>query len=92
MVRGGISQRGTKTLNIAKGPINSESYFKIFDEFLIPKMNFLYPDGWYSVQDNCRVHTSKYTTKWLRDHGVQVIDWPTGSPNRERVGYYEEDS
>jgi transposase len=81
MVWGGISQRGATPLKIAKGSINSESYCQILEECLIPTMNVLYPDGWYLVQDNSRVHTSKYTTKWLRDHGVQVIEWPPGSPD-----------
>ncbi len=44
-------------------------------------MNTLYPDGWYLMQDNDRAHTSKETIKWLKDHGVQVIEWPAFSPD-----------
>ena len=33
------------------------------------------------MQDGARTHTSRVTTRFLEDSGIQVLDWPPRSPH-----------
>ena len=44
-------------------------------------MKTLYPDGFLLQQDNARPHTSRQTTKWLNDNGINILKWPPSSPD-----------
>ena len=33
------------------------------------------------MQDGARAHTSRVTTRFLEDSGIQVMDWPPRSPH-----------
>ena len=81
MVWGGISLRGTTPLKHVFGSINSDKYIEILNECLIPTCETLYPDGWFLIQDNAPCHKSAKTMEWLREQGIQLIDWPPGSPD-----------
>jgi hypothetical protein len=35
----------------------------------------------YLQQDNCKVHVSKYTLKWLKDNNINTFTWPSMSPD-----------
>lgn len=81
MLWGGISIRGRKPLATIKGIINSEVYCNILNDYLIPPLNILYPQGYKLQEDNAPVHKSKWTTNWKREHGIEFIDWPPNSPD-----------
>ena len=36
-------------------------------------------------QDNASVHKSRQTMKWLKSNNIEVIDWPTISPDQNPI-------
>ncbi len=64
MIWGGIGIRGTTTLHLSRGSINSETYTEILGENLLVTIGMLYPDGYELQHDNARPHTSHYTKQW----------------------------
>lgn len=76
MLWGGVSYRDVTTLEICRGSINSERYYNFLNEHLFSTMNTFYPDGWSMIQDNCKVHTSKFTKDFLQTNHVNILPWP----------------
>ena len=56
---------------------SSLSYCEALEEGLLPQ----YSHGQRLMQDNARIHTSKYTKEWLELHGIWVIEHPPYSPD-----------
>ena len=56
---------------------SSLSYCEALEEGLLPQ----YSHGQRFMQDNARIHTSKYTKEWLELHGIWVIEHPPYSPD-----------
>jgi transposase len=81
MIWGGFSIRGTTTLYIGHGSINSEKYCQILNENLLPTINVLHPEGWTLMQDNATCHTSLKTKSWLKENEVAIMSWPACSPD-----------
>jgi len=81
MVWGGISDRGATPVAFVEGPINSDKYIEIMDEYLVRTMNALYPDGWTYQQDNATCHTSRMTEAWFKNSGIMRVEWPANSPD-----------
>ena len=67
------------SLFIIEGTVNSSTYIDIIKENL-PTTETLYPDVFLLQQDNTRTHTSRQTTKWLNDNGINILKWPASSP------------
>ena len=84
-VWGGISSRGKTELHFFTSSIDSLYYQDILDEVLIEEANTLYPDGWYLVQDNARPHVSCSTKSFSQQRSVNVLDWPSLSPDMNPV-------
>ena len=80
-VWGAFSARGKTTLHFFTRAIDSEAYKDILNEFLVEEANALYPDGWFFQQDNARPHVSASTRNFLNSRGVNVIGWPSLSPD-----------
>ena len=80
MVWGGISHRGTTSLHMTRGKINSDTYQAILRDNLQP-IKALYPQGFTLQQDGATPHTSKSTQKFLEEGGYEVLDWPPNSPD-----------
>lgn len=38
-------------------------------------------EDFFFQQDNCKVHVSKYTLKWLKDNHISTFAWPSMSPD-----------
>jgi transposase len=81
MVWGGISMRGNTDIVLVNGSVNSQKYIDIMEEHLPWTLGVLYPDGWLYQQDNAPPHKSKRTTEWFRANGIEVLEWPPGSPD-----------
>ncbi len=80
-----------------KTNVTAPLYQEILEHFMFPSADQLFKDADFIFQqDLAPVHTAKSTKSWLNDHGVGVLDWPANSPdlnpNRESMGYYQEDN
>ena len=63
-----------------KGRMNSTKYCNILQEHLLPFWDTL-DDGSILMQDGAPPHSSKYTKKWQKEHGVDAMCWPPQSPD-----------
>jgi hypothetical protein len=69
MLWGCFSAAGTKRLFRIKGKMNGAKYREILDENLLQRAQDL------------RLHTAKTTHEWLRDKSLNVLEWPSQSPD-----------
>ena len=77
---GGISARGKTSLVFVDGTIDARKYCEILQQHLLEfATNF--PDGWRFQQDNAPPHRAKITLEWLREHNIEVLEWPANSPD-----------
>jgi transposase len=60
-----------------KNGYSSKSYIQCLEKELIP----IYEPGLIFQQDNAKVHTSLETQEWFESHGIEVMEWPTHSPD-----------
>lgn len=81
MVWGGISARGKTPLAVITGTVNSSRYQEILEEYLLPRMGELYPEGYVLQQDNAPCHAAKATKAFFAANGLEVMDWPANSPD-----------
>ena len=78
---GAISTRGATPLCIFTGNLTKERYVDILNGHLLPTAQTLYENNWIFQHDNDPKHTARYTKQWLSDENVQVLDWPSYSPD-----------
>lgn len=81
MMWGGISFYGTTSQAVMIGTQNSFDYTKILENNLLPFCDAHMPVGYIFQHDNASIHASKETSKWLKDSGLKVMDWPACSPD-----------
>jgi transposase len=67
----------TRDFSAKRHGYTSWSYCNALEEGLLLQ----YKPGQMFMQDNARVHTSKYTKKWLESHGIWTIEHPPYSPD-----------
>ena len=69
---------------LPKGSVNSVKYCEILEEHLFPfytaVKEVLGEEPWY-MDDNCRVHESAETKAFKDNLGIQVLEWPSQSPD-----------
>jgi hypothetical protein len=86
-VWGGISSRGKTSLAFVDGTIDARKYCEILEQHLLEfATNF--PDGWRFQQDNAPPHQAKTTQKWLQEHNINVLEWPSHSPDPNPIENY----
>jgi hypothetical protein len=56
-----------------RGGYSAESYIQPLEEGLLP----IYDGELMFQQDNASIHTAHIVKKWLEDHVVDVLDWPS---------------
>jgi len=62
--------------------MNSEQYLDVLENYLLPSVEILIPDGiWTYQQDNAPCHKSKVVLNWLKENDVDVLPWPARSPD-----------
>lgn len=83
MVWGCMSWDGVGRLVEVEGAMDSVQYCQILEEGLLPCMeeNTLDASQLKLQSDNDSKHNSKYTQKWLTEHGIVEIKWPPNSPD-----------
>ena len=63
--------------------IESSEYQRILAYYYLPGVHTtMGPSNWHLQQDGAPSHTSKSTSSFFRDHGVQLLEhWPARSPD-----------
>lgn len=81
-----ISAQGPGVLWHIGERFNSEAYIRILENVMLPSVQLLFPNnGFIFQQDNCPVHTSRVVTEYFRAHNINVLDWPSKSPDLNPV-------
>lgn len=81
MVWGGISLEARTDLIKLQGGINADKYIRqCLEEHVIPYSHFI-GEHFKLMQDNAPSHRARITRQYLNDVGVQVLDWPSRSPD-----------
>jgi transposase len=81
MVWGGFTSFGTLELAFPSTKMNSEEYIAILGEKLVPFLKRYRRIKWTFQHDNASVHSSKATKAWLQQRKIDVIAWPSCSPD-----------
>jgi hypothetical protein len=62
--------------------LNRDVYVRILDDIMIQSVRGVYHnDNFIFQHDNCSVHTSRRTVEWLQTQNINVLDWPSRSPD-----------
>ena len=80
MVWGCMSAAGVGELHFIQGNMNSNIYYEILQQSMIPSLQKLGRRAVFQ-HDNDPKHTSKTTTALLKRLRVKVIDWPSMCPD-----------
>ena len=82
MLWGCFSAKGTGQLHHIEGRINGAMYWEILGNNLLPSVRALKMGrGWVFQHDNDPKHTAKATKEWLKKKHIQVLEWPSQSPD-----------
>ncbi|KAG2466651.1 TCB1 transposase, partial [Polypterus senegalus] len=82
MLWGCVSSAGTGRLVRVKGKMTAEMYRHILDENLLQSAPDLrLGQQFFFQQDNDPKHTAKISKEWLQDNSVNVLEWPSHSPD-----------
>ena len=81
LVWGCMTAEGPGRLCIVSTTVNSDVYQEIFENFMIPSAEDLCDDDFLFQQDLASCHTSKSTTKWLKEKDITVLPWLANSPD-----------
>lgn len=65
------------------GNLNSSSYVDILQENMLASRDWynMIPSDFVFQHDNSSVHTSKVVTEYIKKHGINVLKWPSNSPD-----------
>jgi DNA-binding MarR family transcriptional regulator len=62
--------------------LNSDVYSRILENIMVPSVQMAYPNNNFIFQqDNCSIHTAHRVTEWFENHNINVLDWPSRSPD-----------
>lgn len=78
---GWFSARGLGVFWRIDGRFNSEKYIDILNDVMLPSVALLHEENFIYQQDNCPVHTANVVETWFRDRNIQVLPWPSNSPD-----------
>ncbi|KAG2468178.1 TC1A transposase, partial [Polypterus senegalus] len=82
MLWGCFSAAGTGRLVRIKGKMTAALYRVILDENLLQSaLDFRLGRQFIFQQDNDPKHTAKISKEWLQDNSVNVLEWPSHSPD-----------
>lgn len=77
----GITSKGVTRLYLFTENMTGELYKNILSSTLLPDAKKLLGKRWTLAQDNDKKHTSKIVKAFLQESQVDVLDWPSGSPD-----------
>ena len=76
-----FSAAGASRLAIVEGTLDSVGYCTILEKVLLPFAEENHAEGWRFQQDNASARTSNYTRTFFSDTDINVLDWPSRSPD-----------
>lgn len=80
MLWGMLLPNGLVAITELPKKFTSVQYIQLMKTYVIPiiKLNL---GKFYIVQDNCRIHTAHATTNFFQSTEIEVLDWPSKSPD-----------
>ncbi len=82
MLWGCFSSNGTGNLIRVQGTMKKEDYIGILENNVKASAEKLQlGENWKYQQDNDMKHTTKVVKKWFGDNNVNVLEWPSQSPD-----------
>jgi hypothetical protein len=81
MVWGAFCSDQMLHLAVTSTRMNSVEYTSVLESHLLPFFDGRNLAEWTYQQDNAAIHTSRLTKGWLLERGVNVLDWPSCSPD-----------
>ena len=81
MIHRGFSAQGKMDLVITTKKMNSAEYKEVLDLSLIPYLEEHDDMELKFQRDNAPIHVSGETMEWFEEHGVDIFDHPSCSPD-----------
>jgi len=83
MVWGYMGWNGVGKLIEVQGAMDAQQYYDILDDRVVESFEKLEVPEKKRIfqQDNNPKHTSKKASQWFEDNDIQVLVWPSQSPN-----------
>ena len=81
MIWRAFTASGNADLIVMQGKQKSARYINALEKSHFPFMNRLDINNTISQHDNAAIHTSRLTKNWFKTKNIEVLDWPTKSPD-----------
>jgi transposase len=66
----------------AENRLTSDVYISILENVMLPSVSRTFPNLNFTFQqDNCSIHTAHRVASWFRNNNINVLDWPSRSPD-----------
>lgn len=85
MVWLGFCSKGKLRIAFTSSKMKSKDYCDVLADRLLTDGRALLGDDLIFQQDNASIHASKETKQWMQNNQIQVIDWPSLSPDLNPV-------
>lgn len=81
MFWGGVSRNFKTELHLIDGTVTAASYITLLREKILPWIRRQRKGNLIFQQDNAPAHTARATTQFFAEEKVDVLDWPSNSPD-----------
>ena len=87
MIWGCFSAKSVGKISAIDSKMNVQKYKQILQENFMSSVESLeLPSDYVFQQDNDPKHTAKSTKKWSSENDVNILQWPSQSPNLNPIG------
>jgi len=73
---------------IFRGNLNANGVMLLFDEFLLPFINLVFPDLYQVHMDNAPTHTGHKTAQYMILNNINHFQTPPQSPDLNPIGKF----